>query len=67
MNTIVKSFEEQTADLATQLLKIKDQYECLFMLIETRESARYTVKEAVQAIQGLDCEKILTALTVTFK
>ena len=44
----------QTSGLATQLLKIKDQFECLVKLIETIESAKYTIKEAVQAIQKLD-------------
>jgi len=44
----------QTTCLAGQLLKIKDQYECLVKLIETMESAKYTIKEAVQAIQELD-------------
>jgi len=44
----------QTTGLAGQLLKIKDQYECLVKLIETMESAKYTIKEAVQAIQELD-------------
>ena len=44
----------QTTGLASQLLKIKDQYECLVKLIETKESAKYTIKEAVQAIQELD-------------
>ena len=42
----------QTIGLATQLLKIKDQYECLIKLIET-ESAKYTIKEANQAIKKL--------------
>jgi len=44
----------QTTGLASQLLKIKDQYECLVQLIETMESAKYTIKGAVQAIQQLD-------------
>ena len=47
----------QKSNLAGQLLKIKDQYECLVKLIEKMESAKYTIKEAVQAIQELDfCE-----------
>ena len=37
-----------------QLLKIKDQYKCRVKLIEKMESAKYTIKEAVQAIQELD-------------
>ena len=41
-------------DLAGQQLKIKDQYECVVKLIEKMESAKYTIKEAVQAIQELD-------------
>ena len=40
--------------LAGQLLKIKYQYECLVKLIEKMKSAKYTIKEAVQAIQELD-------------
>ena len=44
----------QKSGLAGQLLKIKDQYECLVKLIEKMESAKYTNKEAVQAIQEFD-------------
>ena len=44
----------QKSDLAGQLLKIKDQYECPVKLIEKIESAKYTIKEAVQAIQELE-------------
>ena len=44
----------QSTDFATQLLKIKDQYECLVELIETMESAKFTIKKAVQVIQELD-------------
>ena len=44
----------QKSGLAAQLLKIKDQYECLVKLIEKMESAKYTIKEAMQAIQKLD-------------
>ena len=43
----------QKSGLACQLLKIKDPYECLVKLIEKMESAKYTIKEAVQAIQEL--------------
>ena len=62
MKTIVKSFvgsgilvtqakvSLQKSGLAGQLLTIKDQYECLVKLIEKMESAKYTIKEAVQAI-----------------
>jgi len=57
----------QTPNLATQLLKIKDQYECLVNLIDIIESAKCTIKEAVQAIQGLTLEKILVTLAVTLK
>ena len=46
-------FSLQTSGLAGQLLKIKDQYECLVKFIEKIESAKYTIKE-VQAIQELD-------------
>ena len=44
----------QLSGLAGQLLKIKDQYECRVKIIEKMESAKYTIKEAVQAIQELD-------------
>ena len=44
----------QKSALAGQLLKIKDQYECLVKLIEKMESAKYIIKEAAQAIQELD-------------
>ena len=44
----------QKSGLAGQLLKIKDQYECLVKLIKNIESAKYTIKEAVQAIPELD-------------
>ena len=47
-------FSLQKSGSAGQLLKIKDQYECLVKFIEKMESAKYTVKEAVQAIQELD-------------
>ena len=47
----------QKSGLAGQLLKIKDQYECLVKLIEKMEKAKYTIKEAVQAIQELDFGK----------
>ena len=46
-------FNLQQSSLAAQLLKIKDQYECLVKLIEKMESVKYTIKEAVQAIQEL--------------
>ena len=44
----------QKSGLAGQLLKIKDHYECLVKVIEKMESAKYTIKEAVQTIQELD-------------
>ena len=44
----------QKSGLTGQRLKIKDQYECLVKLIKKMESAKYTIKEAVQAIQELD-------------
>ena len=44
----------QTTGLASQLLKIKDQYKCLDKFTETMESAKYTIKEALQAIHELD-------------
>ena len=43
-------FSLQKSSLAGQLLKIKDQYEGLVKLIEKMESAKYTIKEAVQTI-----------------
>ena len=67
VKTIVDSFEGlvffaikakvslQTTGLATQLLKLKDQYQYLVKLIETIESAN--TQEAVQAIQELDFGK----------
>jgi len=42
------------ASKTLELLKIKDQYECLVKLIEMMESAKYTIKDAVQTIQKLD-------------
>ena len=47
----------QKNGLAGQLLKIKDQYDCLVKLIEKMESAKYTINKAVQAIQELDFGK----------
>ena len=44
----------QKSGLAGQLLKIEEQYECLVKLVEKMESAKYTIKEAVRAIQELD-------------
>ena len=44
----------QKSGLAGQLLKIKNQYECLVKLKEKMESAKYNIKEAVQAIQELN-------------
>ena len=43
----------QKSGLAGQLLKIKDQYERQVKLIKKIESAKYTIEEAVQAIQKL--------------
>ena len=44
----------QKSGLSGQLLKINDQYECLTKLIEKMESAKYSIKEAVQVIQELN-------------
>ena len=44
----------QKSGLAGQSLKIKDQYECLVKFIKKVESAKYTIKKTVQAIQELD-------------
>ena len=41
----------QTTGLDTQLLKIKDIYECLVTLTETMKSAKCNVKKVVQAVQ----------------
>ena len=57
----------QKSGLAGQLLKIKDQYECLVKLIEKMESAKYTIKEAVQAIQELDFSEDTCNITNTLK
>ena len=43
----------QKSSLAGQLLRIKDQYECLVKLIEKMESAKCTIKKTVQAVQEL--------------
>ena len=43
----------QTTGLDTQLLQIKNQYKCQVKLMETKESAKYSIKEAVQAIQEI--------------
>ena len=47
----------QKSGLTGQLFKIKNQYECLVKFIEKKESAKHTIKEAVQAIQELDFGK----------
>ena len=47
----------QKSGLVSQLLKIKNHYECLVKLIEKMESSKYTIKETVQAIQELDFGK----------
>ena len=44
----------QKSGLAGHLLKIIGQYKCQVKLIEKMESAKYTIREAVQAIQELD-------------
>ena len=79
MKAIVESFEGSdnlvtqtkvslpTTGSATQLLKIKNQYKRRVKQIETMESAKYTIKEAVQAIQEQNFIKALATLTATFK
>ena len=58
----------QKSGLASQLLKIKDQYECLVKLIEKMESAKYTIEEAaVQVIQELDFGKDTCNINVYIK
>ena len=52
----------QTAGLAMQLLKIKDQYKCLVKREKTMESAKYTIKKAVQAIEELDFEEVTCSI-----
>ena len=66
MKEIAESFErsdilvtqakvsQQTTALVIQLLNIKGQCECLVKPMETMENAKYTIKEAVQAMQELD-------------
>ena len=66
MKAIVENFEGsdvlvtqaktswKTLRLAIQLLKSKGRYECLVKLIEMMKSAKYAIKEAVEAIQELD-------------
>ena len=44
----------QKSGLAGQLLKLKDQTECIVKFMEKMESAKYTIKKAVQAIRELD-------------
>ena len=56
----------ETIGLATQLFKIKDQYECRVKLVETIERGKYSIKEAVQAIHEHDFGED-SALAVTFK
>ena len=79
VKTIVESFKGfrilvtqakvslQKSALAGQLLKIKDQYECLVKLIEKMESAKYTIEKAVQAIKNLTLVKTLVTSTNTLK
>ena len=43
----------QITGLATQPFNIKDQYECLVEHIEMMEGAKYTIKEAKQAMPEL--------------
>ena len=54
---IQEKVNSQTISLVSQLLKIEEQYECLAELIGTMKSAKYTIKEVVQAIQELDFEE----------
>ena len=59
MKAILERFEGfviLVAQPTVQLLKFKDQYNCLVKLLETMESVKYTIKEAVQANQTLDLE-----------
>ena len=82
MKAIVESFEGsgilvtqakvslQKCGLAGQLLKIKDQYECLVKLMEKMESAKYTIKEVVQLCKqskNLTLVKTLVTSTNTLK
>ena len=43
----------QTPGLADQLLKIKDQYECIIKLVETMESAVYFIHSFILFILDL--------------
>ena len=55
--------------LAIQLLKVKDQYECLLKLIETLESTTqaHTSKKRRKQSKNLTSEKKLAALTIAFE
>ena len=57
----------QKSGLAGQLLKIKDQFECLVKLIEKMKSEKYITKEAVQAIQELDFDEDTYNINNTIK
>ena len=56
----------QKSALAGQLLKMKDQYECLVKFIKKMKSAKYIIKEAVQASQELLVKTLVTS-TKTLK
>ena len=57
----------QKSGLDGQLLKIKGQYECLVKFIEKMESAKHTIKKAVQAIQELDFGEDTCNINQSFK
>ena len=54
----------QKSGLTGQLLKIKDQYECLVKLIETMESVKYTIEEK-QCKQSKNLTLVKTLVTST--
>ena len=56
----------QKCGLAGQLLKIKDQYECLVTLIEKMESAQYTkLKKQCKQSKNLNLTLVKTLVTST--
>ena len=51
--------------LAVQLLKIKQQCECLIGLIEAVKSPKYSIKESFKSIKNFMLKKALVMLNVT--
>jgi len=57
----------QTTGLASQLLKIKDQYECLVKLIERWKVPNTLSKKQCKQSKNLTSEKTLATSTDTLK